>query len=237
VSGSLLNQTDFPPETLFNEFFAAPCKQALSLYTRDSDVRARVITSIKTSMEEYFRQLEFDPIGNSALDQHQRCLETLWPHLAVIKSNRSCFSCFMFMPEKVFQCGHAICDVCVRRFGVSSGGKHSFAIPCCRLCGYEQPKDRRVFRLIPPTAGIRTLCIDGGGVRGVIALMFLECFADELSELGGTIYECFDYVCGTSAGKKFTLVYTHVLTMESRRPDSSRGISYAMVTIGMPSTL
>jgi patatin-like phospholipase/acyl hydrolase len=55
-----------------------------------------------------------------------------------------------------------------------------------------------------PTAGIRTLCLDGGGVRGVISLMFLEHLQDELSGLGGSIYECFDYICGTSAGKMRT---------------------------------
>jgi hypothetical protein len=205
----VLKEADFPPENIFTEFFAAPCKQALNQYTRDTDIRSRVISSIKANLEEHFRQLEFDPSSQSALNQHRQCLETLWPHLAEMKSNRSCLSCLMFMPEKVFQCGHAICDVCVRRFGKSTlTAKHSFTIPFCVLCGCDQPRDCRVFQLAPPTAGIRTLCVDGGGVRGVIPLMFLKHLEDELNGLGGTISDCFDYVCGTSAGKASSNIYT-----------------------------
>ena len=197
-----LTQTEFPPEDVYLEFFAAPCQQALNQYTRDVDVRSRAISSIMSRLEEQFRQLEIDPSGQSALNQHRHLLETLWPHLSEMKSNRSCLSCLMFMPEKVFQCGHAICDVCIRRFGVSTTtAKHNFTLPCCVLCGCEQPKDCRVFKLVPPTAGIRTLCIDGGGVRGVIPLTFLKHLEDEINGLGGVISECFDYICGTSAGK------------------------------------
>lgn len=203
----VLREAGFPPEQLFNDFFAAPCKQALSLYTREVDIQTRALSSIKTKLGERFRQLEFDPVGHSALDQHRDCLQTLWTHLADLKSNRSCLSCLMFQPEKVFQCGHAICDVCIRRFGRSSSAeKYSFRIPSCILCGCVQSNECDTFRLKPPTAGLRILSIDGGGVRGVIPLMFLNHFEDELNGLGGYVSDCFDYVCGTSAGKTGTSI-------------------------------
>lgn len=57
------------------------------------------------------------------------------------------------------------------------------------------------FRFVPPTAGIRMLSIDGGGVRGVIPLVFLQQLDRTLAPLGCAIKDHFDFVCGTSAGK------------------------------------
>jgi hypothetical protein len=106
------------------------------------------------------------------------------------------------MPEKVFDCGHAICNTCVRRFGQeSSEGHYDFSMDCCILCGLIQPTLKTTFRLTPPTAGIRVLCVDGGGVRGVIPLTFLQHLEQEIKFLGCNIQDMFDYVCGTSAGK------------------------------------
>jgi patatin-like phospholipase/acyl hydrolase len=56
---------------------------------------------------------------------------------------------------------------------------------------------------MPPTAGLRVLCMDGGGVRGVQPLVYLKYLQSELSFFGGSIENMFDYVCGTSAGKSF----------------------------------
>jgi hypothetical protein len=152
-------------------------------------------------MEERFRQLDFDSTAQGSLVQHQQCLEALWPHLAELKSYRSCFCCFMFMPEKVLACGHAICDFCVRRFGsTSSEGRHNFEMPSCPLCGVQQPREKAIFRLVPPTAGIRMLCLDGGGIRGVVPFVFLKYLETELSLFGCSLQEMFDYVGGTSAG-------------------------------------
>ena len=144
----------------------------------------------------------------------------------------------MFMLEKVFQCRHAICNVCVQRFSsLTLTAKHSFTLLCCVLCGCKQPKDCRVFQLVPPTAGIRTLCIDGGGVRSVILLMFLKHLKDELNGLGGTVSDCFDYVCSTSAGiasSTRTMLLTNRIT---RRSNCYRCFPYAVVAVRVPSAL
>jgi hypothetical protein len=152
-------------------------------------------------MEERFRKLDFDSTAQSALSQHLQCLETLWPHLAELITLRKCLCCFMFSAEKVLECGHAICNACIRRFGQkSSEGRHSFQILSCILCGFLQPRDKALFRLTPPTAGLRVLCLDGGGVRGVMPLVFLEYLQSELQTIGCSIQDMFDYVGGTSAG-------------------------------------
>jgi patatin-like phospholipase/acyl hydrolase len=62
-----------------------------------------------------------------------------------------------------------------------------------------------VISLMPLTAGIRLLSLDGGGVRGVIPLVYLEFLQDRLAELQVPLRDVFDFVCGTSAGKSLAL--------------------------------
>jgi hypothetical protein len=191
----------FSPVTLFEEFFKSPAKRSISTYTENAETQSKFLSCLEEKMEEIFRHLEFAPEVENALSQHVNCLATLWPHLASLKTFRTCLACAMFTPEKVFQCGHAVCNVCIRRHGTPSRGqKHSFIIANCPLCGFLQPQGQRLFRLIPPTAGIRALCIDGGGVKGVIPLEILKHLQTTLSHLDSPINEFFDYICGTSAG-------------------------------------
>jgi hypothetical protein len=150
-------------------------------------------------MDVIVSRLESEPAGQSAICQHMERITTLWPDFRSIKSSKTCLSCLMVSPDKVFDCGHSICNVCVRRLGVKSRNeKHTFDVANCILCGSIQSS--RTFRLIPPTAGLRILCIDGGGIRGVIPLSFLRSFDSDLREFGCPLQEYFDYVCGTSAG-------------------------------------
>jgi hypothetical protein len=168
-------------------------------------------------MQDHFHKLEFDATTESALVQHAQCLETVWPHLAQLKSSRRCFSCFMCVPEKVFQCGHAICNTCVRRFGHNvTGSRHSFRMLQCILCGFYQTQKKTIFHLLPPTAGLRVLCLDGGGVRGVIPLVFLQHLENDLKPLGCDLWDMFDYVGGTSAGELMTLSPCCVLKLINR---------------------
>lgn len=66
-------------------------------------------------------------------------------------------------------------------------------------------------RSIPPTAGIRVLNLDGGGVRGVIGLEFLEHTERMLRKPCCHVREYFDFVCSTSTGKflVFTMPFTN----------------------------
>ena len=53
--------------------------------------------------------------------------------------------------------------------------------------------------LKPPTAGIRVLCIDGGGIRGVVPLLALR-EVEKAIGLPCKLQEHFDLVVGTSSG-------------------------------------
>jgi hypothetical protein len=137
---------------------------------------------------------------HSASDIHRETLSMHHTHMAGLISHRSCFCCFMSTPEKVLVCGHALSDCCVKIFGQrSSTGNYTHVLPTCVLCGVNYKPSR--FRLIPPTAGIRMLSVDGGGIRGIVPLKFLQYLDRSLVWLHTQIRDHFDFVCGTCAGE------------------------------------
>lgn len=82
-------------------------------------------------------------------------------------SNRTCLTCLRRSPEYSFSCGHAICDTCTRIFGVPTlRTEFEYRFDNCLIChnGVLQ------VTLKPPTAGVRVLSIDGGGVRGPLGI-------------------------------------------------------------------
>ncbi|KAK4170764.1 hypothetical protein QBC36DRAFT_383030 [Triangularia setosa] len=60
-----------------------------------------------------------------------------------------------------------ICEICIKVFGEP----WQFTANACFLC---QAESRIVVRVHAPNAGIGILCIDGGGVRGIIPTTILE---------------------------------------------------------------
>jgi len=122
----------------------------------------------------------------------------LWTQL---KSNKTCLYCLHRAPEHVLTCQHAICDICVKRFGDQIPGyEYQYEISICILC---VSKGKLRAQIKPPTAGIRILSIDGGGVRGIVPLEFLKL----LQALIGPfvpIQDFFDMAFGTSSGKAFS---------------------------------
>ena len=93
-------------------------------------------------------------------------------------------------------CGHSICDVCVEIFGIEcSGVECQYEVQACTLC----TSGRVVVRLKPPSAGVSILSIDGGGIRGVIPLEFLNRLQQTIGDC--PVQDLFDLAFGTSAGK------------------------------------
>ncbi|OQN95256.1 hypothetical protein B0A48_18713 [Cryoendolithus antarcticus] len=64
----------------------------------------------------------------------------------------------------------------------------------CLVCG--QSNQPATIQLLPPTAGIRVLSLDGGGVKGIIPLTFLDQLEKHLAEFQIPIRDRFDFVCG-----------------------------------------
>lgn len=136
----------------------------------------------------------------TAVESHLSTLRELRsPQHVLPRSHKTCFCCLMRMPDKLLTCGHTLCNICVRIFGGKQGGQaHTFKILECPICGAENRTGP--FSLLPPTAGTRILTIDGGGIRGVIPLVMLQCLESELASLGLPLTHYFDVVGGTSSG-------------------------------------
>ena len=111
-------------------------------------------------------------------------------------SNRTCLSCLRRSPEYTFSCGHAICDTCTQIFGIPTlRNEFEYQFDNCLICynGVLQ------VTIKPPTAGVRILSIDGGGVRGVVPLEFLALLQDLVGP-DCPIQSLFDLAFGTSSG-------------------------------------
>ena len=134
--------------------------------------------------------------GMASSDQRAACLAASAQHWALLKTTSFCLSCLLAKPEHVLSCGHAICDNCVAIFGRGSAG-YRYSMTRCHLC---LARVDFVARLKPPTAKPRMLTIDGGGIRGVVALALLAGLQQELGD-DCPIQDFFDLILGTSSGE------------------------------------
>lgn len=178
-------------------------------YSIFPEVRGKFTNRVKSEFESMFHKLMFGE-GTMAASLHWKTLKALQPALNELKSHRSCLCCLMRTPEKVLGCKHALCDVCIQTFGTPSiSEKSTFILQSCPFCGAID--EDAVFNFIPPTAGIRILSLDGGGVRGIVGLTILKELHAEFSHLLLPLSHYFDYICGTSAGKPYYILYYYIL--------------------------
>ena len=112
-------------------------------------------------------------------------------------SNDTCLVCLRRRPEYSLPCNHTLCLNCVKDFGNQClQNPDRFAVRNCFLCG-------SVCDLVvldrPPTAGVGLLCLDGGGVRGVVQTEILRVLEERIG-LPIPIQEHFQLAAGVSAG-------------------------------------
>lgn len=137
--------------------------------------------------------------GQSAATLRQRSLEQNSRYWQLLRSNVDCFVCLQRKPEHLMECGHGICDTCMRIPIFSNrtcGREYFYDISVCPQC---RAKIRFQARLLPPTCRVRFLSIDGGGSRGVVPLAFMEALEEAL-DLSYPVQENFDFSVGTSSG-------------------------------------
>jgi hypothetical protein len=141
------------------------------------------------SLNKLYKKL--NQSGDTSLNQLLRDVSSL-------KSYQDCFVCLMRAPEKVLDCGHSFCDVCIRAFGSFNSITRKFSFSQCVICSESSSLS---FKPLPPTVGIRILSIDGGGIRGIVPLTILDQLDKDFAYLGCPIWDFFDYVVGTSSGE------------------------------------
>ncbi|KAM0328700.1 hypothetical protein ACHAQA_005113 [Verticillium albo-atrum] len=127
-------------------------------------------------------------------------------------SHSVCLSCLRELPEHPLQCGHVLCTPCFKTYadlesrlqhgggGAFGGRRGQLTLSRCPLhssqrTGFEFVEQRHV-AVKPDWAGVRLLCLDGGGIRGIVEL---EVLLHIETYLGGElpIQSFFDLIVGT----------------------------------------
>ncbi|KAI2468208.1 hypothetical protein F4781DRAFT_399238 [Annulohypoxylon bovei var. microspora] len=120
-------------------------------------------------------------------------------NLSDFVSHSACFSCLRGLPECVLPCGHILCLACVKTYGRASS-RTTVELNRCPLHVREIMVDPPwVIHTKPLYAGVRVLCLDSGGISGIVELKVLQAIERSLGpKLPVRLF--FDLIVGTSAG-------------------------------------
>ncbi|KAI1773204.1 FabD/lysophospholipase-like protein [Hypoxylon cercidicola] len=114
-------------------------------------------------------------------------------------SYSACLCCLRELPECALPCGHVLCFPCVQIYGIRTS-RTTIEISRCPLHVRDLISSPPwVVTTKPRYAGSRVLCLDGGGIRGVIQLQVLM----EIEKVLGPelpIQLFFDLIVGTNTG-------------------------------------
>lgn len=128
---------------------------------------------------------------------HQRNISSFKQQWLDVHSDRTCLMCLMERPQYGLPCGHIICETCVQRHAHKCDA-WTYEIHRCFLCSAEISSIS--VKTIPPTATVRLLSVDGGGVRGIIPLIFLQALEEKLG-LPFPVQGHFHLIIGSSSGE------------------------------------
>lgn len=180
----------FPPNDVFNILYrkhcAKACKDGPFLPEEFCALVASCFQKLYSEMKHQNASVAEAHLMN--LRRHVDWKET--------KVSTFCPVCVRSCPEHFQECGHGLCDDCVRTYGRPSITiEYHFNLDECPLCGHSS---KLIIKQLPPTAGYRALTIDGGGVGGAFSLEALSMLE---SNLGYPLQDEFDYTVGTSSGE------------------------------------
>jgi len=153
---------------------------------------------IQEQMQQYFHDALQSRATKATAEIHRQVLKRFrqWNN---IRSKELCLVCLRRTPQYDLPCGHCVCENCVIVFGKSSPqDPWLFNIDECFLC--ELPTPNTTIRVHQPTAGVSVLCFDGGGVRGMLPLLFLKLLQERIN-LPIPVQRFFKAVFGVSSGK------------------------------------
>jgi hypothetical protein len=178
---------------VFASLYEGPCREAL----RMRGIPTSAIRAITIHLTTFYGRMASG--HGTSRTVHLENMVQLRSLLMEVHTNRTCLACLRRVPQHPLSCRHALCDECFSRFGKPlAGTEFRYHIRSCILCQY--PCNIQV-NLLPRTASVRAMTIDGGGVRGVIPLQFLRQFEDLLGP-ECPLQDLVDVAFGTSAGTK-----------------------------------
>lgn len=114
-------------------------------------------------------------------------------------SHVACFSCLRELPECALPCGHILCLPCVKTYGKKTS-KTTIELMRCPLHVQDVIANPPwVIPIKPARAGVRILCLDGGGVRSIVELQVLKAIKKVLGpKLPLQLF--FDLIIGSGTG-------------------------------------
>ena len=156
------------------------------------------IKMIQDQLEKFFEK-HVSGSGTPSAVIHSDNLARFRSQWLMIRSEGTCLTCLRRKPEYFLLCGHPVCENCAQVFGQrSEHDRWAFVIPNCFTCGREF--QNVTIKVKPDTAGVSVLSIDGGGIRGIVPLQFLQVLQDRVG-LPIPVQENFDIAFGTSSGQ------------------------------------
>ena len=160
------------------------------------------------SMREMHKRLEETMQRSGSPDQRKvfiehigriRELHTLLQDFDITNFS-ACPFCIIGSPEKMLKCGHRICRPCAQAQGREEDQFDERLIHVGKCDLHRDKKSiEQYLQWKPREAGIRILCLDGGGVRGVIEVLILQAIERKLGE-SLPLSRFFDLIAGTSTG-------------------------------------
>ena len=156
------------------------------------------VQAILEQLQKYFEDF-IRGAGTPSKTIHYNNLKRFKLRWKRVRSDDLCFACLRRTPENNWPCGHAVCENCVRVFGQEDeNDRWAFGVQRCFLC--DMALREVTVKLKPDTAGVNVLTIDGGGIKGVVPLLFLQTLQDRLG-LPIPVQDHFEIAFGTSSGR------------------------------------
>ncbi|KAK5093232.1 hypothetical protein LTR70_004875 [Exophiala xenobiotica] len=188
----------FPSDVLFRQVYEQTLFFALSKVLQSHPEAANACTEISRRFDELYTAVASSK--STAATKHLRNMRDNAKAWANMQSTMTCLCCLRAPPEHALACGHSLCEACLRLFSADvstkSGACDQVRLETCVICGHQQGF---VVKLKPPTAGIRILSIDGGGIKGIVPLEILTLMQESLGA-ECQVQDLFDLCIGTSAG-------------------------------------
>lgn len=123
-------------------------------------------------------------------------------YLAGLNYGSSCSACLLEPWAHILPCKHGLCTLCLRACDGKEMDGCRMTVKECPICELNVGP-RCVRKCIPPTATLRVLALDGGGVKGLVQLRILQYLLGKIG-LCETVHisTFFDLMVGSSIGNE-----------------------------------